>query len=200
VTAIFTGRVYRYRRKGGAHLLLWGMGLTFYGLGTLTEVVLAFKFNPLALRLWYLSGAMLTAAWLGQGSVNLLVRRGRIAQALNILLGLVSLAALGLVFAAPLTSAAAGYNINLPASVQYKEILIRSGDHLIDSVAQHLRYAGSGGRGALFRLHLLAQESAAEPGGGQYLNATGVMPASAHFCTGWAGWTGCTSVNSSASS
>ena len=128
VTAIFTAAVFtRYRRKGGAHLLLWGMGLTFYGLGTLTEVILAFKFNPLALRLWYLSGAMLTAAWLGQGSVNLLVRRGRIAQALNILLGLVSLAALGLVVAAPLTSAAAGYNINLPASVQYKEILIRSG-------------------------------------------------------------------------
>ncbi len=135
VTFIFTAAVFtRYRRKGGAHLLLWSIGLTFYGLGTLTEVILAFTYSGLALRLWYLCGAMLTAAWLGQGSMNLLVRRGRIAQVLNVILGLVSLAALGLVLAAPLTSAAAGYNVNLPASVQYKEILTRSGGMVLLTV------------------------------------------------------------------
>ena len=68
VTFIFTAAVFnRYRYKGGKHLLFWGVGLALYGIGTLTEAVLAFTFNPLALRLWYLTGAMLTAAWLGQG-------------------------------------------------------------------------------------------------------------------------------------
>jgi len=128
VTAIFTAAVFtRYRRKGGAHLLLWGMGLTFYGLGTLTEVILAFKFNPLALRLWYLSGAMLTAAWLGQGTINLLVRRRAIAPRLNILLIVVSMLTLVLVLLAPITPAAANYNPAVPLSAQYKEILTRPG-------------------------------------------------------------------------
>ena len=80
ITLIFTIAVFnRYRARGGAHLLVWGIGLVFYGLGTAMEVVLGFTFNALALKLWYLSGAMLTAAWLGQGTVNLLWRRHHIA-------------------------------------------------------------------------------------------------------------------------
>ena len=75
ITIIFAGAVLRrYRSKGGAHLLLWGVGLIFYGLGTFSEAVLAFVFNGLALRIWYATGAMFTAAWLGQGeSANALL-------------------------------------------------------------------------------------------------------------------------------
>ncbi len=128
VTFIFAIAVLtRYRYKKGSHLLLWGIGLIFYGLGTLTEVVLSFTFNPLALKLWYLCGAMLTAAWLGQGTVFLLIRRRGVAPALTVVLALVSLAAFGLILAAPLTSAAAGYDVGQPVSVQYKELLTRSG-------------------------------------------------------------------------
>ncbi len=117
----------RWRNKKGPHLLLWGLGLVWYGLGTLSEVILAFTFNPLVLKLWYLSGAMLTAAWLGQGTVYLLVRRRGIANMLMAFLGLASLAALLLLILTPVTPAAADYNTSLPASMQYQDILVRNG-------------------------------------------------------------------------
>jgi hypothetical protein len=117
----------RFRVRHGAHLLLWSIGLLLYGIGTLTEVISLFTFSPVALRLWYLSGAMLTAAWLGQGTINLLVRRRGIAPTLNIILAVVSLAAVVLVFLAPITSAAATFNTAEPLSAQYKDILTRSG-------------------------------------------------------------------------
>lgn len=127
ITLIFTIAVFnRYQARGGAHLLIWGIGLVFYGLGTVMEIVLGLTFNALALKLWYLSGAMLTAAWLGQGTVNLLWRKHHFAQVTNIILTLVSLAALGLILVAPVQSAA-GFHPNIPVSTQYKDILTRSG-------------------------------------------------------------------------
>jgi hypothetical protein len=128
VTFAFAFSVFnRYRQKRGPHLLLWGIGLVFYGLGTLTEVILSTTYSELALKVWYLCGAMLTAAWLGQGSVFLLVRRRGVAPALTAVLAVVSLLAAILVFMAPVTSAAASYNPALPVSLQYKDILVRSG-------------------------------------------------------------------------
>jgi hypothetical protein len=128
VTFIFAVAVYnRYRVRRGAHLLIWSIGLLLYGIGTLTEVILLFSFNTLALKLWYLSGAMLTAAWLGQGTINLLVHRRGIAPALNIILTIVSLLALGLILLAPITPAAAAFNTAQPVSGQYRDILTRSG-------------------------------------------------------------------------
>jgi hypothetical protein len=117
----------RYRVRHGAHLLLWSIGLLLYGIGTLTEVISIFTFSPIALRLWYLSGAMLTAAWLGQGTINLLVRRKGIAPTLNIILAIISLVAVALVFLASITSASASFNTAEPLSAQYKDILSRSG-------------------------------------------------------------------------
>ncbi len=111
ITFIFAIAVFnRFKLRHGSHLLLWSIGLVLYGIGTLTEVSMLFKFNPLALKLWYLSGAMLTAAWLGQGTINLLVRRRGITPTLNIILLIVSLMAVVLVIMAPVTSAAASYN------------------------------------------------------------------------------------------
>ena len=128
ITFTFTAAVFnRFRVRHGSHLLFWSIGLVLYGLGTLTEVVSLFTFNAVALKLWYLSGAMLTAAWLGQGTVNLLVRRRGIAPILNIALIIVSVLALALIIVAPITSAAANYNPALPLSTQYKAILTRSG-------------------------------------------------------------------------
>jgi hypothetical protein len=117
----------RYRVRHGAHLLLWSIGLLLYGIGTLTEVISIFTFSPIALKLWYLSGAMLTAAWLGQGTINLLVRRKGIAPTLNIILAIISLVAVALVFLASITSASASFNTAEPLSAQYKDILSRSG-------------------------------------------------------------------------
>lgn len=127
VTVIFAIAVFnRYRKRKGTHLLLWGIGLVFYGLGTFTEVVLSITFNELALKVWYLSGAMLTAAWLGQGTLHLLVRKRGIASTLTIILLIVSVLAAILVFTTPLTPAAAAYDTGRPASEQYKEIMTRN--------------------------------------------------------------------------
>jgi hypothetical protein len=128
ITFVFAAAVFnRYRFRHGLHLLFWGIGLVLYGLGALTEVVLIFRFNALALKLWYLCGAMLTAAWLGQGTVNLLVRKKGVAATLNYILIAVSLVAIVLVLVAPITSAAASYNTSVALSSQYKDILTRSG-------------------------------------------------------------------------
>lgn len=128
ITFIFAVAVFnRFRVRHGSHLLLWSIGLVLYGIGTLTEVIMLFTFNAIALKLWYLSGAMLTAAWLGQGTINLLVKRRGITPTLNIILILVSILSLVLVITAPITPAAASYNPAQPLSAQYKDILTRSG-------------------------------------------------------------------------
>ncbi len=128
VTLVFTIAVFnRFRVRHGAYLLFWSIGLLMYGIGTFTEVVSLFTFNPIAIKLWYLCGAMLTAAWLGQGTINLLVRRRGIAPTLNVILIVVSLLATALVLLAPITPAAASYNPQQALSAQYRDILTRSG-------------------------------------------------------------------------
>lgn len=65
----------RYAAKKGAHLMLWGIGMIFYGIGGFCEGFFgAFGWNSLIYRLWYLFGAILVAAWLGQGTVYLLAK------------------------------------------------------------------------------------------------------------------------------
>lgn len=126
VTFFFAAAVFnRYRQRGGWHLLLWGIGLVFYGLGTLSEVLLSLTFNAFLLKLWYLTGAMLTAAWLGMGTVHLLIRKGNIAKNITWVLAAVSLLAFVIVMFAPIKSAT--YDVTQPASVQYKDVLTRNG-------------------------------------------------------------------------
>ncbi|MGE5374786.1 MAG: hypothetical protein ACM3XO_06985 [Bacteroidota bacterium] len=126
VTFVFAVAVYnRYRQRGGMHLLLWSIGLLLYGIGTLCEVILGLTFSVLAVKIWYLTGAMLTAAWLGMGTVHLLIRRGNTAMILTwVLLG-VSLLAFVLVMFAPVTSTP--YEVSRPVSEQYREIFSRNG-------------------------------------------------------------------------
>src|SRR3989441_10044728 len=71
--------VRRYLQRGGTHLLLWGAGLVMFGIVGVTELVWTFGWYPTVFRLWYLCGALYPAAWLGQGSVYLLIRRSRLA-------------------------------------------------------------------------------------------------------------------------
>ena len=126
ITFAFVVAVYtRYRQRGGTHLLLWAVGLFFYGLGTLSEVILSLTFNVFVLKIWYLTGAMLTAAWLGQGTVHLLIRKGNTARISTWVLGVVSVLALFLILSAPTLSG--NYEVTLPASEQYKDFLTRGG-------------------------------------------------------------------------
>jgi hypothetical protein len=92
----------RYLARRGPHLLLWGVGMVFYGIGGFCEGYYgAFGWNPLVFRLWYLTGAILVAAWLGQGTVYLLAKR-RLANGLMLILGVASLYALARIFGAQL--------------------------------------------------------------------------------------------------
>lgn len=79
----------RQQRHAAPHLLAWGIGLTLYFVGTLGQVVLAFVWSPLFFGLYYWSGALATAPWLGQGTIYLLVRRGNIARNIQMVLLLV---------------------------------------------------------------------------------------------------------------
>ena len=92
----------RYLARRGLHLLLWGIGMIFYGIGGFCEGYYgAFGWSPLVFRLWYLFGAILVAAWLGQGTVYLLVKR-LWAHALMVVLALGSLYSAFRVFGAEL--------------------------------------------------------------------------------------------------
>lgn len=87
VTLVFAATVLRrYVRGRKLHVAFWGIGLTMYGIGVLCEALyVLLGWNPLLFRLWYLFGAILTAAWLGQGTVYLLAPR-RVAHTLTVLL------------------------------------------------------------------------------------------------------------------
>lgn len=66
----------RWRSNGRRYLLFWGIGLSFYALGTAMEAAFGlFGWSPWIFRVYYLSGAVLTAAWLGQGTIFLLAKR-----------------------------------------------------------------------------------------------------------------------------
>ena len=66
----------RYMLRKGVYLLVWGIGTIFYGIGGLSEAYFgSFGWNPFVFRLWYLFGAILVAAWLGQGTVYMFAKR-----------------------------------------------------------------------------------------------------------------------------
>ncbi len=74
---VFAAAVFKrfFSRPAHQHLFVWGIGLVFYGIGGACEAFTgAFGFNPVVLKIWYLFGAILVAAWLGQGTVFLLAR------------------------------------------------------------------------------------------------------------------------------
>lgn len=103
VTFIFAFFVFkRWLRRRRLHLLFWGIGLLFYGTGGAMEAYYGLiGWNSFVFRVWYLVGAVLVAAWLGQGTVFLLMRR-RLAWILFAFLAVGSLYASYKVFSATL--------------------------------------------------------------------------------------------------
>jgi hypothetical protein len=76
----------RFAKKRGLHVLVWGIGIVMYGLGGLSEALHGISgFNDFFFRIWYLFGAILVAAWLGQGTMYLLLRR-KVAHVQTVLL------------------------------------------------------------------------------------------------------------------
>lgn len=103
ISFIFAGFIFkRYLDRKRPHLLLWGLGMVFYGIGGFCEAYFgAFGWNSVVYRLWYLFGAILVAAWLGQGTVYLLAKRN-LANILMVILAIGSLYAAIRVFSAEL--------------------------------------------------------------------------------------------------
>lgn len=64
---------YLVRRK--LHFLFWGIGLAMFGAGSFAEAYLSLAWNPWVFFVWYLFGAALNAAWIGHGTLYLLVRK-----------------------------------------------------------------------------------------------------------------------------
>jgi hypothetical protein len=90
ITGIFTVLIFRrWWQRRRPHMLAWGIGLLMYFLGTFSQVVLALVWSPFFFALWYWSGALMVAPWLGQGTAYLLIRRGNIARNLQMALILV---------------------------------------------------------------------------------------------------------------
>jgi|SRR5579859_890383 len=126
ITFFFAAAVLnRYRLGRRPHSLMWGIGLTFYSIGTLAEAYLALRWSPTLLRLWYVCGAMLSAAWLGQGTIFLLVRKPNVAARVAIGLAVVSSLAAGAVFATPVNGAS--FQAGLPISTQYRALMTQDG-------------------------------------------------------------------------
>ena len=65
----------RYVATRKLHFLFWGIGLAMFGTGSFAEAYLALSWNKWVFFSWYLFGAALNAAWIGHGTLNLLVRK-----------------------------------------------------------------------------------------------------------------------------
>jgi hypothetical protein len=92
ITFVFTGAVVRqYLRRGGRHRLIWGVALLCYGVATAVQFIAELRgWETGTFRAWYLSGGLLTAAYLGQGTAALLLPR-RVASVLLVILVTASL-------------------------------------------------------------------------------------------------------------
>lgn len=96
---------FHWRRKPGARYLMWWMiGVGFYGLGALAEVITTITgWHGPVFRTWYIAGALLGGAPLAQGTVYLLMSRRAANRLAAGLAGYVLIAAV-LVLATPLDS------------------------------------------------------------------------------------------------
>src|SRR5574341_576307 len=108
------------RRPTHTHLLVWGIGLTMFGIGSVAEAISAIVWSPVVFTGWYLFGAALNAAWIGQGTVFLLVRRNWV-KILTAILVIGSLITAALMLTTPLD--ATKFSTPQPLGEQYRNIL-----------------------------------------------------------------------------
>lgn len=107
LAAAFSTVVFRrwLRRRPAPHLLWWALGIALYGVGTFAEsYTTLFGWREPVFRLWYVSGALLGAAPLAQGTVYLMLRR-RTADVLAVILAAVVTVAAASVSMSPVDAA-----------------------------------------------------------------------------------------------
>ena len=122
VMLVFTGYVLqRYLTRRKLHFLFWGIGLGMFGLGSFAEAYLAVAWSRWIFFIWYFFGAVLNAAWIGHGTVYLLIRKRWVTYATAVLL-LCSLAALALMLQVMPKLDASQFTPSQPISEQYRTI------------------------------------------------------------------------------
>jgi hypothetical protein len=125
ILAFLTFDLYRrWQEHQGTHrhLMFWGVGLGMFALASLCDGLLRLAWNELAFIGWYLFGAILSAAWIGEGTLFLLVRRQWVVVT-AVVLAIASILVLVILLSTPLTATA--YQPGVAIADQYQQILPR---------------------------------------------------------------------------
>lgn len=110
----------RYLVRRNLAFLFWAIGLLMFGVATFAEGYLEFAWSGPLFFLWYLFGALLTAAWLGHGTLLLLAKKRWVKVATAALI-IASLLAAILLIMTPFDPGK--YDPAIQISEQYREIL-----------------------------------------------------------------------------
>lgn len=113
-------RRYQLHKGTRLHLLFWAIGLGMFALASLCDGILHLTWSELAFIGWYLFGAILNAAWIGEGTLFLLVRKKWVI-ATAIVLALASILTFAILLSTPLNASA--YHAGIPITLQYQDIL-----------------------------------------------------------------------------
>lgn len=123
VIFVFTAYVLqRYYTRRKLYFLFWGLGLAMFGIASLAGAYLAVSWNRWVFFSWYLFGAILTAAWIGQGTVYLLMKK-RSAHILTIVLVSASIVAFFMLLEVMPDLDESLFTTSEPISEQYGEII-----------------------------------------------------------------------------
>jgi hypothetical protein len=119
----------RYVATKKLYFLFWGIGLAMFGSGSFAEAYLALSWNKWVFFVWYLFGAALNAAWIGHGTLNLLVRK-KWVHTVTVVLVLASLGTTYLMLDAMQKLDASVFTTSKPVSEQYGTKRLEPGEEV----------------------------------------------------------------------
>ena len=112
----------RFFTRRALHFLFWGIGLLMFSIASFAEACLALAWSRWAFFSWYFFGAVLNAAWIGQGTLYLLFSRRRVMPCTALLL-LGSLAELALMLQVMPLLDETRFKAGMPISKLYSDIM-----------------------------------------------------------------------------
>jgi len=132
----------RFAARRNLAFLYWGIGLAMFGAGSFAEAYLSLAWNKWVFFVWYLFGAALNAAWLGHGTLHLLVRK-KWVHVVTVILTLGSLFALYLMLQAMPKLDTAVFTTDKPISEQYGTKALEDGAAIpVDAQTTTTTYRG----------------------------------------------------------
>ena len=117
----------RYAVRRAPHFLFWGIGLAMFGAGSFAEAFLSLTWNKWIFFVWYLFGAALNAAWIGHGSLYLLVRKKWVHAVTAVLIAGSLFAGILMLQAMPKLDEGV-FSTSRPISEQYGTKVLESGE------------------------------------------------------------------------